>query len=294
MYQSFYNFSGKPFRLNSDPRFFYSSKTHKRALSYLRYGIEQGEGFIIITGDVGTGKTTLVSRLLRSLKSQNVITAHVVNSQLQPSDLLRMVSAEFNLEYRNLNKAILLKNLELFFRDCHEHNRRVLLIVDEAQNLSAKSLEELRMLSNLQFEGRQLLQSFLLGQKEFRNMIRSSGYEQLRQRVIATYHLHPLDKDETREYINYRLYVVGWKNDPVIDQDVFDRIYMFSKGIPRKINLLCDRILLFACLEELHQITIQSLQAVLIDVEDEYWSEEITDNDLLDNDLNLKLTNNSH
>ena len=242
MYCKFYNLSCKPFRLNPDPQFFFSSKTHKRALSYLRYGIEQGEGFIIITGDVGTGKTTLIRRLIKSLKAQNIITANIVNSQLQPSDLLRMVSAEYQLSFENLNKATLLKNLEKYFVSCVEQNKRVLLIVDEAQNLTQKSLEELRMLSNLQHNGRQLLQSFLVGQKEFRNMIRSSGFEQLRQRVIATYHLRPLDIDETRGYIIYRLQVAGWKGDPKINENIYKNVFNYTRGLPRKINLICDRM----------------------------------------------------
>jgi len=286
MYRKFYNLSGKPFRLNPDPKIFYSSKTHRRALAYLRYGIEQAEGFIIITGDVGTGKTTLVSRLFRSLHNRNFVVANIVNSQLHPVDLLRMVSAEYELDYSHVNKATLLKSLELFCRSCIEQNKRVLLIIDEAQNLTAKSLEELRMLSNMQWNGRQLLQSFLLGQKEFRNMIRGSGFEQLRQRVIATYHLRSLDVEETREYILYRLKVVGWNNDPKIDDSIFSNIYSYTKGVPRKINLLCDRILLYGCLEELHHITNREFQAVLLDVADEFWSEDvdIADDGLIDRD----------
>lgn len=272
MYQSFFKLKGMPFRLNPDPRFFYGSTTHKRALSYLRYGIEQGEGFIIITGDVGTGKTTLVSRLLRSINQNNFITANIVNSQLQPSDLLRMAAAEYGLEYRNLDKASLLRNLYEYFIRCIDENKRVLLVVDEAQNLTEKSLEELRMLSNLQRNGKQLLQSFLLGQKEFRETLKSRGFEQLRQRVIATYHLRPLDNNETREYILHRLKVVGWDNDPNFDSSVFDRIYQYTKGLPRKINLLCDRLLLHACIDELHLIDDRAFTTVLVDVEDEYWS----------------------
>ena len=272
MYQSFFKLKGKPFRLNPDPRFFYGSTTHKRALSYLRYGIEQGEGFIIITGDVGTGKTTLVSRLLRSINKNNIITAHIVNSQLQPTDLLRMVAAEFGLDFRKIDKASLLRNLYEFFLRSINENKRVLLVVDEAQNLTEKSLEELRMLSNLQRNGKQLVQSFLLGQKEFRETLKSKGYEQLRQRVIATYHLRPLDNDETRAYILHRLNIVGWNNDPDFDVSIFGRIYQYTKGLPRKINLLCDRLLLHACIDELHLIDERAFNEVLVDVEDEYWS----------------------
>ena len=293
MYHKFYNFTARPFRLSPDPKFFFSSKTHKRALAYLRYGIEQGEGFIIITGDVGTGKTTLVSRLLKSIRSDNIVTGHIVNSQLQPTDLLRMVAAEFQLTYANVNKAVLLKNIENFCRSCYEQNKRVLLVVDEAQNLTQKSLEELRMLSNLHVNGRQLLQSFLLGQKEFKAMIRGNGFEQLRQRVIATYHLMPLNCDETKDYILFRLKVVGWKGDPVIDDVVFEGIYECTKGVPRKINLLCDRVFLFASIEELHIIDRQSFESVMLDVEDEYWGEDISRDDVLAKDDNVFLPNKS-
>ena len=274
MYHKYYNFSDKPFRLNPDPRVFFSSKTHKRALSYLRYGIEQGEGFIVITGDVGTGKTTLVSRLLRSLRTSNYIVANIVSSNLRPTDLLRMVSAELELSYEETSKAVLLKNLELFFKSCMEQGKRVLIVVDEAQNLTSKSLEELRMLSNIQWNGRQLTQSFLLGQKEFRTLLRSHGFEQLRQRVIATYHLRPLDKEETKDYIIFRLKMVGWNDDPLIEDSVFENIYGYTRGVPRKVNLLCDRILLYGSLEELHIISNQTFLAVMEDVEDEFWGED--------------------
>jgi putative secretion ATPase (PEP-CTERM system associated) len=290
MYHKYYNFTGRPFRLNPDPRFFFSSKTHKRALSYLRYGIEQGEGFIVITGDVGTGKTTLVSRLIRSLRSDNIITAHIVNSHLHPVDLLRMASAEFQLPYNSISKAALLKNLEGFFISGMEQHKRVLLIVDEAQNLTKGSLEELRMLSNLHRGGRQLLQSFLLGQKEFKTMIRGAGFEQLRQRVIATYHLRPLDIDETRDYIQYRLKVVGWVNNPRIDESVYEGIFRHTSGIPRKINLLSDRILLYGSIEELSLIDQNAFDVVMQDVIDEYWSDELSEEEVIDDNDNLSVS----
>ena len=276
MYEAFYNLKANPFRLNPDPNFYFNSKTHKRALAYLRYGIEQGEGFIIITGDVGTGKTTLVSRLFQSLDTSNIMVAKIVNTQLRAEDLLRMVSAEFGLEYKRSNKATMLKQLETFFIQCHKDNMRVLLIVDEAQNLAPKAIEELRMLSNIQYDGKQLLQSFLLGQKEFRDTMRMAGFEQLRQRVIASYHLRPLDAEETREYILHRLNIVDWKNDPEFAPEVYDEIYRYAQGIPRKTNLLCDRILLYGGLEEIHTITYESLQSVLNDIEDEFWKNDLS------------------
>ena len=275
MYEVFYQLSANPFRLNPDPEFFFNSKTHKRALAYLRYGIEQGEGFIVITGDVGTGKTTLVSRLLQSLDTTNMVVARMANTQLRAEDLLRLVSAEFGLEYKRQNKAEMLKNLENFFVETKKSGKRLLLIVDEAQNLAPKAIEELRMLSNITYEGEQLLQSFLLGQKEFRSTMRMQGFEQLRQRVIASYHLRPLDLEEMKEYILHRLKIVGWEDKPSFDDEVFDEIYKYTKGIPRKTNLLCDRILLFGGLEELEHISYESLQSVLSDIEEEFWGNDL-------------------
>ncbi|TFG63057.1 MAG: ATPase, partial [Gemmatimonadales bacterium] len=193
MYEEYYNLKAKPFRLSPDPRFFYSSRGHKRALAYLRYGIRQGEGFIIITGDVGTGKTLLISTLFQLLPKENVIGTHIVTTQMQADDLLRMVASGYGLSYQRTSKAALLRGLEAYFRACVQEGKRVLLVVDECQGLPRKAIEELRMLSNFQMKGRPLVQSFLLGQREFRTTMRSEGFEQLRQRVIAAYHLKPLD-----------------------------------------------------------------------------------------------------
>jgi len=278
MYETFYNLTGKPFQLTSDPNFFFSSKTHKRALSYLLYGLDQGEGFIVITGDVGTGKTTLVSRLLKNIETENIVSANVVNTKLQAEDLLRIVSAEFGLLYKSINKAHLLRNLNLYFKSCMDEGKRVLLIIDEAQNIPKQSLEELRMLSNMEWRGKPLIQCFLLGQKEFRATMQSPGLEQLRQRVIATYHLQPLDLKETDAYIKHRLDVVNWDNDPSIDDSVIEGIYEHTQGIPRKINLLCGRVFLFAGIEELHHIDKESLQVVLEDIQEEFWSKNATTN----------------
>ena len=270
MYESFYKLTGKPFRLNPDPRMFFNSHSHKRAMSYLLYGVKQGEGFIVITGDVGTGKTMLVGALSSMLERQNVAIANVVTTQIEAEDLLRVAAAEFGLDYHSESKAIILKNLESYFKECAHLGKRVLLLVDEAQNLPPRAVEELRMLSNFQMNGRSLVQSFLLGQKEFRDVMRSQDFVQLRQRVIAAYHLRPLDTAETRAYIEHRLRVVGWrKNDPLFMDEVFPLIHRITQGVPRRINLFCDRLLLFASLEDKRVIDAAVVTAVTNDLDQE-------------------------
>ncbi len=262
MYESFYNLRSKPFRLSPDPQFFFSSRGHKRALSYLRYGVEQGEGFIVITGDVGTGKTTLAKALFKELSSSDIIAAQMVNTQLEADDMLRSVAAAFGMEHRNLDKAALLKALERYLMAQTREGKRMLLIVDEAQNIPAGSLEELRMLSNFQVGDKALLQSFLLGQQQFRATLQSPDMEQLRQRVIAAYHLSPLALDETRGYIEHRLRTAGWNEDPKFTADAYIKIYQYAGGIPRRINTLCDRLLLFGYLEEMHEIGSDTVSIV--------------------------------
>jgi len=278
MYESFYKLKQTPFLLTPDPGFFFNSKTHRKALAYLLYGLEQQEGFIVITGDVGTGKTTLVSYLLNQIDNRNFVIAKIENTSLQALDLLRMICAEFGLPYTESGKAQLILTLEQFFREQVTAGKRVLLIVDEAQNLPEKSLEELRMLSNLQWQGRPLLQCYLLGQNQLREILRSGDLKQLRQRIIATHVLNPLDLDETRDYIKHRLNVAGWYNDPKIDDEVIRGIHDYSGGIPRVINLLCSRMMLYGQLEQLHHIDYQAFEQVLEDVKDEYWNEADTDN----------------
>lgn len=262
MYETYYKLSTRPFQLSPDPRFFFGSRGHKRAKAYLQYGLHQGEGFIIITGDVGTGKTTLVRTLFSELNHQNTVAAQLVTTQLEAEDMLRMVAASFGLAHETANKATLLKNLETFFMARAREGKRVLLIVDEAQNLPPRSLEELRMLSNFQVAGRPLLQCFLLGQEEFRRTLATDGLEQLRQRVIAAYHLTPLSPDETKAYIEHRLRLVGWDNDPSFTDTAHEAIHKFTGGTPRRINTLCDRLLLYGSLEELHEITEEAVNTV--------------------------------
>jgi len=269
MYRSYYGLSAKPFQLKPDPQFFFGSKGHKRAMAYLEYGLSQGEGFIVITGEVGAGKTTLVRSLFCKLESEKILAAQIVNTNLDADDTLRMVVAAFGLPYENDSKASLLTKLELFLRQCDQKGKRALLIVDEAQNLSSQAVEELRMLSNFQTADKSLLQIFLLGQPEFRKTLLSPDMQQLQQRVIATYHLGPLDALETKDYIEHRLHTVGWNGDPSLSEDAFFEIYNFTGGIPRKINTLCDRLFLMGYLEERHNFGSSDVTEVLGDIQQE-------------------------
>ena len=270
MYESFYGLSAKPFRLRPDPHFFFASKGHKRAMAYLEYGLSHGEGFIVITGEVGAGKTTLVRNLFNELASQQIVAAHIVNTHLDSDDTLRMVVSAFGLPYENVSKADLLTRLEQFLRASDAQGKRALLVVDEAQNLKPGTVEELRMLSNFQTDDKCLLQTFLIGQPEFRTTLHSPGMQQLRQRVIASYHLGPMDGPETRAYIEHRLTTVGWKGDPSFSDGAHDAIFNYTSGIPRKVNTLCDRILLMGFLEEMHGFEEKDVAEVIRDINQEF------------------------
>ncbi len=272
MYEEHFGLSAKPFQLSPDASFFYPSKEHKRALSFLEYGLEQADGFIVITGDVGTGKTTIVQTLLATLDPADMMVANLVTTQLQEDDLMHLVAANFGLRVNANSKALLIRDLERLFVQQAQQHRRVLLIVDEAQNLPQRSVEELRMLSNFQLNGRPLVQIFLLGQEEFRTTLLSEGFEQLRQRVIATYHLNPLGEQETRTYIEHRLDCANYQGRPAITDDAFHGIYEASEGVPRRINNLCDRILLFAFLEDVETIDMKVVDAVSQELGGEFWA----------------------
>lgn len=255
MYEKFYNFSGIPFLLTPDPRFFFGSAGHSRAISHLVFGLAQEEGFIVITGEVGAGKTTLVEQLWAQLDRNTYVIARVVTTQVSGDDLLRLAMAGFGIgETPGTDKATLIRRFEQMVRDQRKAGRRCLLVVDEVQSLSLAALEELRMLSNITVDGRASVQTILLGQPQFRPILASRDVEQLRQRVLASFHLGPLTEDETRLYIEHRLRTVGWKGDPALDQDAYRAIHRASGGIPRRINTLCSRVLLYGALEEAHTI----------------------------------------
>ena len=256
MFANFYRLSGLPFLLTPDPRFFYGSSGHSRAISHLVYGLSQQEGFIVITGEVGAGKTTLVEQLWAQLDRQTYVIARVVTTQVSGDDLLRLAMANFGLgDAPGTDKATLLRRFEHMVRHQRSQGRRCLLVIDEVQNLSIPALEELRMLSNITVDGKASVQTILLGQPQFRPILASQDMEQLRQRVLASYHLGPLSEDETRRYIEHRLRTVAWNHDPVLEDDVFPAVHRQSGGIPRRINTLFSRVLLLGALEETHTIT---------------------------------------
>lgn len=269
MYESFYHIQRKPFQLNPDPSFFFPSKQHSRAKDYLEYGMHQKEGFIVITGEVGAGKTTIVRGLLDSLDPDKVLAANIANTQVDADDTLRLVAAAFGVPVRDLEKSEILMALEAFLINETSHGKRCLLIVDEAQNLSQRAVEELRMLSNFQYGNHALLQSFLIGQPEFRDILQSPRMEQLRQRVIATCHIGPLDVDELRGYIDHRLKCAGAKGSPQFSADVFPAIYKATGGIPRRINMLCERLLLSGFLNNRARFTAADVNDVVQELRDE-------------------------
>ncbi len=267
MYDQFYGFSGRPFQLTPDPDYYFESLTHRKALSYLGYGLAQGEGFIVITGDVGAGKSTLVAHLMKTIDRARLTVATIVTSQLDGADLVGMAAESFGIETRGLDKPGTLKAIENFLHAEARAGRRSLLIVDEAQNLSVEALEELRMLSNFQLGSTALLQIFLLGQPEFRDMMKTSpDLEQLRQRVIATHHLDPMMPDEVRPYIEHRLTRAGWTGRPSLSGDAIDALYDETSGVPRKINAVMNRVLLMGAVEQVDAFDAALVTAVVADM----------------------------
>lgn len=270
MYEEFYGLKSRPFQLTPDPHYYFESLTHRKALSYLGYGLAQGEGFIVITGDVGAGKTTLVSHLMATIDRERLTAANVVTTALDSKDIVRVAANNFDIDTEGMDKAQLLGAFEEFLHSEARAGRRCLLIVDESQNLPTGALEELRMLSNFQLGGQSLLQIFLLGQPEFRDMLQKSDrLEQLRQRVIAHHHLEPMEAHEIEPYITHRLSKSGWSGRPKITSDVFSLLFSETGGVPRKINTLMSRVLLMGAVEQAELIDQSLVGRVLADLNGE-------------------------
>lgn len=262
MYKEYYGFKVTPFSMTSDPRFYFSSKGHNRAIAYLQYGISQGEGFIVITGDVGAGKTTIVNYLLSQLDPESYIARQLVSTFLAENDLIEMLCESFGLPSDGLSKAALLKQLKLFFMDSYNQKKRIVLVVDEVQNLPLKTVEELRMLSNFQINNIPLIQSLLVGQKAFIETLQSDRMEQLRQRVTASCHLGSFKAAETEAYINFRLHSAGSSVGYLFNHHCCLLIHELTEGVPRRINVFCERILLYGFLENIKHFTEDHIRLV--------------------------------
>jgi len=269
MYDQFYGFSEEPFRLSPDHHFAYQHRGYKKARAYMAYAFMRAEGFVMVTGRPGTGKTTLVGALLEDLAKEHAHIANLVCSQLEADDLLSMVAHEFGVDINIGSKGQQLQHLSRMLQKWHREGRRALLIVDEAQDLSASAMEELRLLTNIQAQGQPLLQIFLLGQPELRELILRPEMEQVHQRIVAASHLKPLEADETDAYIRHRLSVVGWTGDPAISQAVYPLVFKFSEGIPRRINLICSRLLLHGSVEQLHRLGAEDVRTVVEELQGE-------------------------
>ncbi|KGJ95969.1 ExeA family protein [Thalassotalea sp. ND16A] len=269
MYEQHYGLSEKPFQLSPDPKFFFASNEHEQALSYLQYGLEQGEGFIVITGPIGTGKTMIAQSLIKTIDHSAIEAIQIVSSNLAPIELLIIIAKEFQLTTSSNNKAVLLEHIYQHLLTLNQQGKYALLLVDEAQNLPIETIEELRMLSNFQKNNKPLLQSFLLGQAELKSRLQNPQLEQFRQRIIASYHLEPLTSKELKLYIEHRLKLAGLVDQKLLSEDCFTLITQKTLGIPRKINLLMDRTLLYGFLNELNCINSENLQTVINEMENE-------------------------
>ena len=266
MYERFYQLRERPFALSPDPEYLYPSRVHREALDYLRYGLESQAGFVVITGEIGSGKTTLLQTLLRGLDTQTTV-GRIVNTMLEPRELIETIMIDFGLETAGRSKPLMLRDLAQYLVDQRLAGRLVLLVIDEAQNLSVAALEELRMLSNLETEKSKLMQIVLVGQPNLRDKLASAELEQLRQRITVSYHLAPLDPAETANYVNHRLRRAALGPPLEFPREVTDAAHSRSRGVPRIINVICDAALVFGYAEERRQIDLPLMREVLAELE---------------------------
>jgi putative secretion ATPase (PEP-CTERM system associated) len=266
MYEKHFQLRERPFALSPDPEYLYLSKVHQEALSYLRYGIEGHAGFVVITGEIGSGKTTMLQSLLGRV-DRNTAVARIVNTLLDPRELLESIMLDFGMDPTGMSKPVLLHKLAAFLVQQRQASRLTLLAIDEAQNLSLAALEEVRMLSNLETEKSKLLQIVLIGQPELRETLSQPKLEQLRQRITVSYHLQPLDADETAKYINHRLKRAAIGAALTFSRPVTDLIHRRSRGVPRIINVIADATLLFAYGVDRRDIAVDIAQEALAELD---------------------------
>lgn len=261
-----YGLTGRPFQLTPDPGFWYESATHRKAMAYLGYGLALGEGFIVITGEIGAGKTTLLGHLLESIDPDRVEAIQLASTLIRGDDFLKLVAHAMGEDCSGSDRAKVLTVIEAQLAARARAGKRVLIVVDEVQNMTVGVLEELRMISNFSKGSQPVVQFLLLGQPEFKDMIASAALEQLKQRVIATHHLNPMELAEVRPYIEHRLGNVGWQGRPHIEEEVVSRIHEYTNGIPRRVNQLMTRTLLMAALEDSDAVDEALIGSVIADL----------------------------
>lgn len=263
MYKNFFGLRDTPFAVSPDPRYLYRTKAIQEALAGLTYGIESRKGFLLLTGEVGTGKTTLLNRLLDWLRERDVATAYVFNSQnLSVRQLFDFILADFGITSDMRVKSQMLMKLNQWLLDRYRNGKTTVLIIDEAQNLSEPLLEEVRLLTNLETPNGKLLQIVLSGQPELEEIVSRPQLRQLRQRIMLRCKTLPLTQEETHEYIAERLRIAGWRGEPIFSHEAIEVIYGYAKGIPRVVNLLCEHSLINAFADELKPIPVQVVEEV--------------------------------
>jgi len=275
MYEAFFKLQKKPFELVPDPAMLFASRGHRKALSYLEYGFSEGAGFILLTGEVGSGKTTLIRNLVQNL-DRNTSRAMIFNTLVNSEQLLAMINEEFGLDAGGKGKVALLRELNDYLVDQYAQNCRPMVIIDEAQNLSAQALEEIRLLSNLELDAAKLLQIILVGQPELKELVAQPCLRQLRQRISINCHLKALDREETEAYIYHRLEKAGNREAASFAPGTFDLIFEASRGVPRLINTCCDFVLLTAFIEETHELDFELVQEVLDELDIGSHSGQVT------------------
>jgi general secretion pathway protein A len=273
MYESFFKLSAKPFELLPNPDYIYLSASHKRAMSYLDYGIRERAGFVLLTGEVGAGKTTIIRNLIK-MHLENVVMSKIFNTRVDSEQLLAMINDDFGLPVQNKNKLTLLKELNDFLIEQYLKGNQPVLIIDEAQNLPLDLLEEIRMLSNLETESAKLLQIILVGQPELRTTLALPAMLQLRQRISINCHIHPLSHQETGEYILHRLEMAGDRHAVTFPADTVEIIFRYSRGIPRLINIICDFLMLSAYAEQTTMIESNMVKEIIgdLDFDNHFWN----------------------